>query len=589
MESFSPTSETASVAKSRRRVLFAPLLLLIATIVVYVIPSGRAILDDGDALYSDVAHQMILRGDWVTPYANGVRFLDKPPLAFWTMAASFKLFGVNERAARLPSALAILGTALLLYLLASRRLDEFAGLTAGLAFILSAGTLFFTFESFPDIFLVLFVTLSVYFFLSGVSDEATQWWSIPLFFASVAGATLAKSLVGIVFPVGIILGFLWFSKERSRIRLLPVAAGLLIFLALAVPWHVLAASRNPGFLDHYFINEQLLRFLGKRQPVDYGSIPIPIFWLLLLVWFFPWSVFLPSTIRLRAAGEARRLIVMAWCWAGVIVAFFTFSSRLEHYSFPALPPLALLVGAGLTSGRFAANTSRIVDRCFSALGILGTLLGVLFVASLIWLSVSGGVLPDADAAVSRDRAYANLFSPLFELPVSTQSRLVVPLILTLGVFACGFLGAWWTNRKGKRSVAVLALALMMACFSWLALHSLSICADLLSSKQFGIVLKSAALPGERVVIVGDYESANSISFYAPVRLLVYAGGAPSIEQGLKHADAPKMIIGREDLDSMWKSSDRVFLLCSREKLPELSLTQPSILLEDAGRILVSNK
>ncbi len=585
MESFSPTSDTAGVAAQRRRVLFAPAILLIASIAVYVIPSSRAILDDGDALYSDVAHQMILRGDWVTPYANGVRFLDKPPLAFWMMATSFKLFGVNERAARLPSALAILGTALVLYLLARRSLGEFGGLTAGLALILSAGTLFFTFESFPDIFLVLFLTLSVYFFFLCVWDEDNQRWAIPLLFASLAGAALAKSLIGIVFPVITIVVFVLLSKIRLRLRLRYVIWGVVIFLAISVPWHVLAAIRNPGFLDHYFVNEQILRFVGKRQPVDYGSIPVPFFWLLLLVWFFPWSAFLPAAIRFRTEGETRHLTRMSWCWAGVILGFFTFSSRLEHYSFPALPPLALLIAVVLSCN----YQSRALNRCFTALGVFSVFSAVLFVSGLVWLAVSGPELLDSAAAVSRDRAYTNLFSPLFELPDSIRGRLIVPFISTFGVFAFGFSGAWWMNRRGKRSRAVLVMALMMACFSWLALYSLNICADLLSSRQFGIALKSAALPGEKVVIVGDYESANSISFYAPVQLLVYEGGAPSLDQGLKYADAPGMILGREALDTEWKSTDRVFLLCSREKLPELSLAPYSIVLENAGRVLVKNR
>jgi 4-amino-4-deoxy-L-arabinose transferase-like glycosyltransferase len=514
-----------------------------------------------------------------------VRFLDKPPLAFWAMAASFKLFGVSERAARLPSAIAILGTALVLYLLARRSLDEFGSLTAGLAFILSAGTLFFTFESFPDIFLVLFLTLSVFFFLSWVSDEGNQWWAIPLLFASVAGAALAKSLIGIVFPVITIVAFVLLSKNRPRVRLRYIVLGVLIFLALSVPWHAAAAIRNPGFLDHYFVNEQLLRFIGKRQPIDYGSIPVPLFWLLLIVWFFPWSAFLPAAIRFKPDGEARRLSLMAWCWAGVILGFFTFSSRLEHYSFPALPAFSLLVAVVISRN----YGSRIVNRSFTTLGVLGALCVLFFLSGLVWLAVSGPQIFNSAAAVSRNRAYTNLFSPLFELNISTRARLVVPLMSTLGVFASGFAGAWWMNRAGRRGGAVVVLAVMMTCFSWLALYSLNICADLLSSKQFGVALKNAAFPGEKVVIVGDYESANSISFYAPVQLLVYTGSAPSLEQGLKYEDAPKMILGREALDTLWKSTERVFLLCAREKLSELPIVPNSTILEDAGRVLASNK
>jgi 4-amino-4-deoxy-L-arabinose transferase-like glycosyltransferase len=563
----------------------AILWLLAATFIVYLLPAGRAILDDGDALYAHIAAEMITRGDWVTPYANGVRFLDKPPLMYWLMATSYLIFGVSEWAARLPTAIGIFITALLLYRLGKRSAGERAGLIAGLAFILSAGTLFFTLEAFPDIFLVLCLTLAFSSFLSLHLDQPTTVWPVIGLAAALAGAVLAKSLIGMLFPLAAIGLFLISRREWPRLRLTQSLIGLGLFILLTLPWHVLAATRNPGFLRHYFINEQALRFLGRREPIDYGSIPTPLFWALLLVWFFPWSVFLPATWKLKGKDEESAAIIrLAFCWAAVVIGFFTFSSRLEHYSFPALPPLALLIGLALEN-----RESKAVKRAFNGLAVLGAMMGVAATSVLVWWWMGGAKLLENAPDGARDRAFTNLFSPLWELPAATRARLVVPLIGTLVIFAVGMIGAWWFERSRARSRAIGLLAVMMTAFCLTAIYSLHLCEGLLSSKQFGLALQQTVTSNARVVVVGDFETANSINFYAPVQLLLYEGKADSIAQGLRFADAPPMIISRDRLEALWGGAERVFILAPRQEFVRLGLLAPQIVMEDAGRVLAANR
>ncbi|MEP7271136.1 MAG: glycosyltransferase family 39 protein [Acidobacteriota bacterium] len=575
-------------AKSDRE-RFYPAIFLFATALVYLLPSARAILDDGDALYAQIAEQMNSRSDWVTPYANGVRFLDKPPLMFWLMAASYRVFGVHEWAARLPTALGIAGTAWLLWVMGRRAAGAGAGLFAALAFVLSAGTLFFTLEAFPDIFLVFFLTLAVYCLLRWHGDGGESVWPTIGFFAALGGAVLAKSLIGIVFPLAIAVLFLSFSRPRPRIRFKGVVVGFLVLLAIAGPWHLLAALRNPGFLEHYFVNEQLLRFFGRRQPVDYGSIPIPIFWALILVWFFPWSSFLAAVVKLgKTLGdnvEARAVVRLAVCWGSVVVVFFSLASRLEHYSFPAIPPLALLVGIAIAQSEVAV--SKWIDRGFAFLGAFGVLSGIASVAVFIWWGLHGAALVADDGA--RVSAYTNLFSPLFDLPAATRARLVSPLLGTLVLFACGTVVAWWWNRRGGRMRGVLALAATMTAFCLIATYSLGLCEGLLSSRAFGVVLRERALPGASVVVMGDYESANSISFYAPVRLLILGGSAASLEQGLRYDGSAQMIISRDRLEGLWQGPDRVFLLGRMSDVSSLGIAPAFIIADYSGRRLISNR
>ncbi|PYV14108.1 MAG: glycosyl transferase, partial [Acidobacteria bacterium] len=154
-----------------RRFSLPVLLLLISSVYLYTASRG-AMLDDGDALYACVAQQMLERNDWVTPYANGVRFLDKPPLMYWLMALSYAVLGTNEFAARLPSVLAVLGTGCLLYFVGRKAGGHASGFIAGVAIAFCVGTFLFTRMVFPDILFVFFLTLALWAFLEWHSDAA---------------------------------------------------------------------------------------------------------------------------------------------------------------------------------------------------------------------------------------------------------------------------------------------------------------------------------------------------------------------------------------------------------------------------------
>ena len=205
------------------------------------------------------------------------------------------------------------------------------------------------------------------------------------FAAVLALNLLTKGLIGIVFPILFAILYLAFTRELPLLRKLSILPSTLLFLAIALPWHILAALRNPaipmpaglglpqkaGWAWFYLYNEHIARFLGRRIPHDYGQVPIPIFWLLLVLWLFPWAAFLPTAVigavknlRDRAArsyprtiprnrvlipfrlNEALRATLL---WAGIILGFFTLSSRQEYYHLPALPALALLVGGLLAT------------------------------------------------------------------------------------------------------------------------------------------------------------------------------------------------------------------------------------------------
>ncbi len=215
------------------------------------------------------------------------------------------------------------------------------------------------------------IALAMWAFLRVLDDEEPhpQAWAYVLA-ASLGAGLLWKSLIGVVFPVAAGLIYmalthqLFVAKTWKRLR---PFSGTLIILLIAAPWHVLATLRNPpyfdftmhsapgeyhGFLWFFFINEQLLRFLNLRYPRDYNTVPRLYFWLFHLAWLFPWSVYFPATLKLsyRPDDRAGRTRLLALCWIGFILVFFTFSTTQEYYSMPAYPAMALLLGSAMASG-----------------------------------------------------------------------------------------------------------------------------------------------------------------------------------------------------------------------------------------------
>ncbi len=291
------------------------------------------LLDDADSVHAEVAREMLLRHDWVTLYANGIRYLEKAPLLYWSMAASMQLFGVGAAAARLPLAITVLALALALETFARRAFDSTrAGLYAALITLSSFGIFIFTRITIPDAAVCLWITLAVLCYWRNTQLAVPSRLLCYGFALCCALNVLTKGLIGIVFPIAIVLFHLLAidglrNTLASLRRLYPVTS-IAVFLDIAAPWHLLAARANPtqghpapitfahghwlvplptdgnvhGWTWFYFVNEHLLRYLNLRVPRDYDTVPLLLFYGLVFVWLMPWSAFLPhalSTIPVR--------------------------------------------------------------------------------------------------------------------------------------------------------------------------------------------------------------------------------------------------------------------------------------------------
>jgi hypothetical protein len=187
------------------------------------------------------------------------------------------------------------------------------------------------------------------------------------------------------------------------------------------------------------------------------------------------------------------------------------------------------------------------------------------------------------------QAYKHYFAPVFELPPETLKRLAFPLCGTLAALAMGLIGAWWADRRGLRRHAVVAMCAMMAAFCLFTFHSLGVCEELLSSRGFGRTLNALWAPADVFVVVGDFETANSINFYSPAPVHVYGGTAALLEWGFRYPDAPRRILSAEEFSALWSGKQRTFVLAPDDRLPALALTSMHVVQHSAGRTLVCNR
>ena len=561
--------------------------LMAVTAIIYIgsawIP---ALLDDADSFYAEVAREMNVRLDWITPYANELRFLEKPPLFYWLISLSYKVFGSTDAfTARLPTALAVMGLVFVTARIGQLLFGARAGVLGGLALATSVGMFLFTRIILPDALFALLLALILYWFLRWEREE--QKSGALLWMYAFAGlAVLTRGLIGILFPAGIIFLTLLFSgKVRNGVRLLSLK-GALLFLVIAVPWHIAIGLRNPGFFWFYFINEHVLRFLGKRYPMDYGTVPLVPFWLLHLVWLFPWSFYLitlfrPSNFK-RAIAESSGGLRLPLVWALTILLFFSFSTRLEYYTLPALPALALL------AGRQCAVLWESGGRWPSAvLASMGALIGVMLFG--IAVSVSSGAANGFLGLKNNPDLYAYYLGHLFDLTPESLLALRSPLIIA--AVGLGIVLPLHHFFKSLDSKAV-TLTLGMLVFFIAADAGFLIFAPRLTSKPIAIEINRRLDAGSIIVIDGEYEEGCSIGFYTEHTVLIHNPPSSNLEYGSRFPDAPPLFVDDQGVRELWNNPfRRVFLVTyqAKQKLPEAASLPRFTLAEYGDKILLSNR
>src|SRR5713101_381212 len=302
----------------------------------------RPLSSPAEARYALIARAMLDDGDWVQPRLNGVRYYEKPPLLYWSVAASYRLFGQTEGASRVPSAAAYVATVAVTFFLARELLGAATAPLAALVFATSAGPFLYGRFLFTDTLFVLWLAVSLLGLVVVARGQRGPLGPL-LFWGGLSLAGLTKGLAGLVFPLGTAATCALLFGPMRLLRDLRPRLGAAIVAVVLVPWHLLLGARDPDFLRFYLVNEHLPRFFNAREPIDYSPLAIGGFWLASALSLLPWSLFLPAAL---ASPDLRKALALPLVWSAWVIAFFTTSgSRLEYYALPAFPALAVVVAA----------------------------------------------------------------------------------------------------------------------------------------------------------------------------------------------------------------------------------------------------
>jgi 4-amino-4-deoxy-L-arabinose transferase-like glycosyltransferase len=617
------------------------------------------LMDDVDSSHAQAAQYFAEHSDWVSAKINGIRYIEKPPLPYWISASLYRVFGENVFASHLPNALAVLGLAWLAWLWARRAWGPRAGLYAGLGVLTSIGPFLFTRFIIPEAQLSLFLLIALYCLLTGFEPgkAARFYWM----WAVLALALLTKGLIAPTFFAGAAIPYLILTGLWRRWKAMKPVTGPLLFLAIAAPWHILCGLFNPdqghpignhptfgnvhGFWYFYFVNEHYLRFFGRRFPHDYNKLPFAAYWLLHLVWLFPWSIFLPavaavawktrrhwlqylqhdtgqtvdlyldSTARANAAGDLFllnfrvRSIWLLSLFAAWTLLFFSISTNQEYYTFPVWPPLFILIAAVVagieensTRDWLLTGSSHSRKPLLSTAWITGAqaafaVVGALSAAVLAWGLWESRHLPfvaDIGTVLAHRGIghYELSMSHFCDLTGASFAALRLPAALAAAALLIGPAVGLMLRLKRKHIAATVSVAFTASVFLIAAHIAFARFDPILGSKQFADTIIAKGSPDDTFIIYGDQTFASSVIFYThkflggkPTLLVLprcgLHGEGSTLLWGSCYPDSPDIFLSEDQLSKAWGTGERKWLFAADDNYDDRNRAQQLL----AGRLI----
>ncbi len=558
--------------------------------------------DDADSTHAEAAREMVVRSDYVTLKVNGVRYLEKAPLLYWAVAFSYHVFGTNELAVRFPTVIGMFLLVLLAMRWGRHAYGERAGIYAGLFVCTAAGYYLFTRVLIPEAILSLFIAAAFYFLLTALDNgrhgRAWRWYAG---YTCLALAVLTKGLVPLVVVGGTALFYLLLTGEWRRWREFRLGTGLLLFFAIAAPWHVLAGLRNKEFFWFYFVNEHFLRFLGERYPKDYNKLPAWLYWSLHLVWLFPWSMYLPVAGRrlwrefrsrgYQTATLGARTELLCFIWAGLLLVFFAISTNQEYYTVPAYFPVLMLL-AGAVAKEEGKSGSRWLSAATAVVAVFSVAAAAILAVGL-WESRHLAFVPDIGTLLAQTDLSNNTLSMghMLDLTWASFAALRLPAILAAIALAFGPASAFVLRLRRRHFAATWVIALTMAVFTVAAHLALERFDPYMGSRDIARQVAKVITPQDRLMIYGDQAFGSSLLFYLKRPIELVDGRTTSMWFGSTFPDAPKIFLSDADLLKAWDSPTRVFLFVPRYERAQVDSLLPTryVVCESSGKLIYSNR
>jgi 4-amino-4-deoxy-L-arabinose transferase-like glycosyltransferase len=537
-------------AWNHRKSMCAGLALLL-----YLTGLGRpALWEPDEGRYAEIAREMVVSHDYITPRNNFVRYFEKPPLVYWLTAAALKVFGQNEFAVRLQAAIASVGQVAIVAALGERMFGAITGILAALTLALSP--LFFAFARFatPDPALAFFLTAAMACFYISVQPVEPggihPGWIIGAA-AMLALGTLTKG------PVALLLGgaiaLLWLIIEgRSRQMLgIPWLKSSALYLIITLPWFIVVARRNPDFLNFFIIHEHFQRYLQSTEHGWGAWFYVPI----TIAGTWPWFFFFPmglsgsvnrgslkkKTVTRTGSGDAndqQGALHFLLIWFAVVFVFFSIPrSKLGEYILPALPPIAIVAARGLARIDNLATAER--QR------LLMIFAGINIASAIAIATIAITVVPaqGLSHALGRD------------------AIIIAAALLTGGTAALVLAGR-------ETSTITLALAISVIAGLGGGMDARERVAPLVSYRRLAGIITPYANRGCRLLSYRHFE--QGLPFYTGARetLVNYRGELEPF--GPLHDPYGRVFATTSQLRKSWSGSQCLVLIANRSDLPVLA-------------------
>lgn len=515
-------------------------LLLIASIlgIFYAVWIGsHALFTPDEGRYSEVAREMLVTHDFITPRVDGVPFLDKPILYYWLQVLAIALFGLKEWSLRLwPATLGVLGCAML-YVTARVICNRRTAILATV--ILATSPLYYGAAHFSnlDLEVASFISNALLCFLAGIhlplGKQRRLFLYAAYFFSGCA--VLTKGLIGIVFPVAIIGLWILILRRGDLLKKIHLGVGITIFLCVILPWYFLVQQANPKFLHYFFVTQQISRFLTNG---DFNNKQAIWFYLpIIFIGSFPWSIFILQTFCRGIKQLSSPIELFLLCWFFTILIFFSIPhSKTVGYILSLYPCLAFLI-------------SRYLDAIWDSpkwlkssviYGIICYLVGILFIFTPHLSLLNARLLPGAS-----------------------------PYLLKIAIILC-ISGSLAIILSAKKQFSLLFVNLFItSVFLLLTLSASLVLFDIRSIKPLALTLKTYLQPNDEVVAY--YKYFQDLPIYLERQIVIVNNWhSPTIPEndnwvrelwyGMQFQDTRNWLIDDKEFWRRWNSQTRLFVL-----------------------------
>ena len=513
----------------------------------YILPlGGRELMEPDETRYGEIPREMIAGGDWVVPHLNGVRYFEKPVLGYWVHAGSLLLFGENDFAVRLPSAMALGLTALCLFFAIRRARRKEAG-EDGLAPVLAVLVYMSCFEVFGvgntavlDNLFSFFVSACVaaFFFATEALPGTVKEKGFLLLFGLFCGlGFLTKGFLAFALPILALVPYLLWQRRYAdlfRMSWLPI----LVAVATILPWGIAIHHREPDFWRFFFWNEHIRRFLADNAQHKSS------FWFYFIAspgMFMPWTLLVPAAAvgikdRINESGRRGRLMRLSLCWLVLPLIFFSISNgKLLTYILPCFPPFAILVAFGLLRLLEKNEKSRLFQAGVAA---NAAFFGLILIAFL----------------------YIQTFGLHGVRPFSQPWK----VMLAIDGIAFFLLFCLWTlkSRRGKEKVLVFGMAPLLFFF---VLHF--VVPDPTSeAKSPGPLLeKYKSGIDDQDIVLSDNDSIRAVCWYLRRNDVYVIDRAGELAYGLGWKDADGRLLGKQSVADLIRKNQGKTVLIARNK------------------------